>query len=66
MKQPESDWQQIERRKQHLLAEIWDQLTPDERLILESTLKIEAEHRHLLKPHGVKKSIQEMIERTIR
>jgi hypothetical protein len=66
MNPTESDWHQIDKRKQQLLAEIWEQLSPEERDILEATLKIEAEHRHLLRPHGLKKSIQDVIKGTIR
>lgn len=66
MKQQDNDWSEIEARKKGLLAAVVDALTEEEYAILEATLKEESEYRHLLRPHGLKKRLQEMIERTVR
>ena len=61
----ENDWQEIEKQKERLLESVIDDLTEGEFTILESTLQLEAENRHLHKPHGIKKRILETVERVI-
>lgn len=66
MNKADSDWAQMEQRREKLFAEMIDQLSKKEYEVLEATLKEESENRHLIKPHGLKKRLQEMIERTVK
>ncbi len=61
----DNDWQRIENQKTALLKSIVDDLSEAEFTILQDTLEMEQDNRHLKKPHGIKERILQTVERVV-
>lgn len=58
-------WDQIEREKKELLGEIVDRFSEEEYEIFREVLKLQSDHRHMTRPHGMREKTRKIIERVI-